>query len=214
MHLSQPDLENQEISCFSRNYHVGITPMTTEIFIARSALFSKGVSRFAIVLAIGRERAPGHQTRRPNTHALAEYDGGGTLPATVKFFALFRAAQARYPLAHRPRFTSPKFTHTHSYHMNTYTAHEPKHTRTHHMNTRTHTLHSHHFPPHFLPSYLPLPSYFLPFLPLHSHFLSFPLALPTRTSPGQRGGRRMQKSTTGSRCVLGMECAILGNVCA
>ena len=69
---------------------LGISPMTTEMFIARGALFPRSIATSS------------------HTHALGKYDVGARhMQATVRFLAFFRAAQARYPLAHRPRFTSP-----------------------------------------------------------------------------------------------------------
>ena len=70
--------------------------------------FEGRVSRFAIFLAISRERAPPHQTLRQATRTLLQNTmaARGTcrqLSGSLRSFVLHNA---RYPLAHRPRFTS------------------------------------------------------------------------------------------------------------
>ena len=83
----------------------GITSKTTEMFTARGALFRR--ERLANC------NFPSDQKRTcaassNSTHALAKYDvGAWHMQATVRFLACFRAAQAKYRLAQRPRFTLP-----------------------------------------------------------------------------------------------------------
>lgn len=89
----------------------GISPMTIEFCIARSAPFQrKRLANCNFPRDQWRTCAASSNAASSHTHALAQYDGGARhMQGTVKFLAIFRAAQARYPLAQPPPFTSFNF---------------------------------------------------------------------------------------------------------
>ena len=85
--------------------------MTTEFCIARSAPFQrKRLANCNFPRDQWRTCAASSNAASSHTHSLAQYDGGARhMQGTVKFLAIFRAAQAKYPLAQPPPFTSFNF---------------------------------------------------------------------------------------------------------
>ena len=89
---------NQEIIVFHYIIMFGISPMTTELCVARGALFPR---ERPVICTFSSRSVENVCATSKHKHTLAKYHGGARhMPATVRFLAFFRAAQARYRLAH------------------------------------------------------------------------------------------------------------------